>query len=1059
MTYKFAHISDTHIRNLKFHREYREVFSKIFERLRTEKPDYIVHCGDIAHTKTQLSPEYFEMCAWFLESLADIAPTYVIPGNHDGNLKNSTRQDALTPIVNALNHSDLHLLKSSGERVLQDDLALNVLSIFDEDNWQKPTDPDKINIALYHGSIGGVQTDTGYVMERGEHDISIFEDFDFGFLGDIHKTNQIVDTEGRVRYPGSTVQQNHGETNDKGFLIWNIRSKDDFDVEHVAIENPSPFITVELTPKGKIPKDVEIKEGARIRLAGNNSISLDVLRRAMDVAKTRFKPEAITYHNRATGTRGNVEDLANGLEHEDLRDPAVQEELIREFLVDYEVDDDVLERVLDLNKHYNTVAQESEETLRNIKWSLKDLYWDNLFNYGPNNHINFENLEGVIGIFGKNFTGKSSIVDSFLWTLQNSTSKNVRKNLNIINQNKNEGSGKVHLQVGNDMYVIERSSEKYVKKLKGEETKEAKTDLDFTKFDLVQHEKMPDGARGNKNGLDRRETDKNIRKVFGTLDDFLFTSMTSQAGSLAFINEGSTKRKEILGKFLDLDIFSKKFRLSSDDGAEIRGSLKRLEGREFDTEIEQAQKDVDENEVATAKQKMRCGFLKSEIFSIEGEVSELDKQIAALPEVRVWDVDAAKNKLVDSKVKLKDYEQENQDSFAFLKEKRQLLKDTEELLANFDVSDAEQKKKLVLDKQSEIRRILAEIRSSEEKLTRQNNKISLLNEVPCGDKFPTCKFLVDAHSAKNRIKETEQLVQLMKSERSEAENFITELKPESIDELLQQYSELSEQKNKIAMDISQKQVSVEKVNAKLIALKNTIGVQENEIEEYNKNKESVALLKVLHKSRREHTDKLAELNSELAECEEELLELYKSHGSLEQKLQTLEEQKGELSDLRVQYSAYDLYEKCMHSNGISYDIIKKRLPVINEEIAKVLANVVSFEVYFEDDGKKLDILIKHPKYDPRPLELGSGAEKMLAAMAIRLALIKISSLPQGDLFILDEPATALDEENMEGFIRIVDMLKTQFKTILVISHLDALKDIVDKQIVIDKKAGFAHVNM
>jgi len=335
----------------------------------------------------------------------------------------------------------------------------------------------------------------------------------------------------------------------------------------------------------------------------------------------------------------------------------------------------------------------------------------------------------------------------------------------------------------------------------------------------------------------------------------------------------------------------------------------------------------------------------------------------------------------------------------------------------------------------------------------------LLNEVPCGDKFPTCKFLVDAHSAKNRIKETEQLVQLMKSERSEAENFITELKPESIDELLQQYSELSEQKNKIAMDISQKQVSVEKVNAKLIALKNTIGVQENEIEEYNKNKESVALLKVLHKSRREHTDKLAELNSELAECEEELLELYKSHGSLEQKLQTLEEQKGELSDLRVQYSAYDLYEKCMHSNGISYDIIKKRLPVINEEIAKVLANVVSFEVYFEDDGKKLDILIKHPKYDPRPLELGSGAEKMLAAMAIRLALIKISSLPQGDLFILDEPATALDEENMEGFIRIVDMLKTQFKTILVISHLDALKDIVDKQIVIDKKAGFAHVNM
>ena len=45
---------------------------------------------------------------------------------------------------------------------------------------------------------------------------------------DIHKTNQILDTEGRVRYPGSTVQQNFGETDDKGFLIWDIESKTKF---------------------------------------------------------------------------------------------------------------------------------------------------------------------------------------------------------------------------------------------------------------------------------------------------------------------------------------------------------------------------------------------------------------------------------------------------------------------------------------------------------------------------------------------------------------------------------------------------------------------------------------------------------------------------------------------------------------------------------------------------------------------------------------------------------------------------------------------------------------
>ena len=39
---KIAHISDTHIRNLRYHKEYREVFEALYERLREEKVDYII---------------------------------------------------------------------------------------------------------------------------------------------------------------------------------------------------------------------------------------------------------------------------------------------------------------------------------------------------------------------------------------------------------------------------------------------------------------------------------------------------------------------------------------------------------------------------------------------------------------------------------------------------------------------------------------------------------------------------------------------------------------------------------------------------------------------------------------------------------------------------------------------------------------------------------------------------------------------------------------------------------------------------------------------------------
>jgi DNA repair exonuclease SbcCD ATPase subunit len=187
--------------------------------------------------------------------------------------------------------------------------------------------------------------------------------------------------------------------------------------------------------------------------------------------------------------------------------------------------------------------------------------------------------------------------------------------------------------------------------------------------------------------------------------------------------------------------------------------------------------------------------------------------------------------------------------------------------------------------------------------------------------------------------------------------------------------------------------------------------------------------------------------------------LHKRHGSLEQKLKTTQSNLEEYDLLKEEFAAYHLLMVCCHPNGVAYDIIKERLPIINQEIAKILTNIVDFEIFIQNDDKKLDIFIKHPSHEPRPLEMGSGAEKTIASMAIRLAFLTVSSLPKSDLFILDEPGTALDEENMEGFVRILDMVKGYFKTVILISHLDSLKDCVDMQINIEKLDGFAHVNI
>ena len=950
--YKIAHIADTHIKNLKFHYEYKIVFEQLYETLRKENVDYIVHCGDIAHTKTQISPEFVELCSDFFANLAKIAPTYIILGNHDGNLKNSTRQDALTPIVKALNLPDLHLLKNAGEVLVGPHIAFNVLSVFDEENWVMPSDPERINIALYHGSVSGVKTDTGWVMTHGDHDVSIFGGHDFAMLGDIHKTNQILDDEGRVRYPGSTVQQNHGETNDKGFLIWEIEDKDTFHVSHHVLLNPKPFVTIELTPKGRMPRGTKVPPGARLRLVSNNNLPLDVMRKAVEVAKHRFKPESITFLNRAAGERGTV-DIGVGFKVENLRDKGVQENLIREYLVDYQPSEEMLERVFELNRKYNSQIEETEEVARNVNWNINKFEWDNLFNYGEDNSVDFTKLNGIVGIFGKNYSGKSSIIDGMLYTMFNTTSKNERKNYNIINQNRNNCRGLVELQVGDKIYTIERDSTKYVKKLKGEVTNEARTNLDFSGVDPVIGETV------SLNGTTRNETDAHIRKRFGTVEDFLLTSMSSQLDNLSFIKEGSTRRKEILAKFLDLDIFERKFKLAHEDSADLKGLIRRVGETNYNNDIAlaevqctEARKELD-NEVvvcATERQNLAAAHLEyvaltEQIDSIPAERLDI-KLLLELKSTLGTKIENTNLNIVELKQEVVRYDEK--------------LKEYDDFLTTIDIEDLLENKKQYDEFKQKYDDTVNRARLMDNEYKGLSKKIELLDEVPCGDQFPKCQFIKDAYLASVELPSLE--VDII-SEIEGAKSYKTKIASVNSAEMIaiiDNYNATIINKNNIEIEKRDNKVSIEKLYAKVKAHRTALSETQKKINLYEEKKDLIKNIESLLTSRGEVQKVIDNSQNSILALEDLINNHHRQIGSLEQKVESLHDKKKELHDIREEYASYDLFMRCTHSNGIAYDIIKKRLPVINSEIAKVLSNIVDFDIFFQEDGRKLDILLKHP---------------------------------------------------------------------------------------------------
>jgi DNA repair exonuclease SbcCD nuclease subunit len=192
---KIYHIADVHIRNLKRHKEYRDVFSHLYEYISSTMDDnsIIVLCGDIVHAKTDMTPEVVEMTHSFLKSLADMLPTILIPGNHDANLNNPSRMDALSPIVNALNHSNLYYLKDDGVWKMGG-ISFAHSSVFSDTKGIIPSSEvhGDYKIALYHAPVDKVKTEHGFEIKNKNVSVESFDGYDLVLLGDIHVPNQCL---------------------------------------------------------------------------------------------------------------------------------------------------------------------------------------------------------------------------------------------------------------------------------------------------------------------------------------------------------------------------------------------------------------------------------------------------------------------------------------------------------------------------------------------------------------------------------------------------------------------------------------------------------------------------------------------------------------------------------------------------------------------------------------------------------------------------------------------------------------------------------------------------
>jgi putative ribosome biogenesis GTPase RsgA len=126
--------------------------------------------------------------------------------------------------------------------------------------------------------------------------------------------------------------------------------------------------------------------------------------------KQKYKPTELTI-NRINSTY-IVGTKNKNVEIHNLQSVEYQNELIEKYLIEYHnLDKEVIDIICKINTETNKEIK-IDDTIKNVKWKPVYFKWSNMFSYGENNIVNFNNLKDVVGLFGPNATGKSAFVDS-----------------------------------------------------------------------------------------------------------------------------------------------------------------------------------------------------------------------------------------------------------------------------------------------------------------------------------------------------------------------------------------------------------------------------------------------------------------------------------------------------------------------------------------------------------------------------------------------------------------------------------------------------------------------
>jgi DNA repair protein SbcC/Rad50 len=271
-------------------------------------------------------------------------------------------------------------------------------------------------------------------------------------------------------------------------------------------------------------------------------------------------------------------------------------------------------------------------------------------------------------------------------------------------------------------------------------------------------------------------------------------------------------------------------------------------------------------------------------------------------------------------------------------------------------------------------------------------------------------------------------------------------------------------------ELQKAEAAVKPVNEVLLDLEQQIAVQEAEVAELNRQHElATAQLTEM----RENGGDLAAVEKETFRLREAEITAQRFVGAAEQRLKVLADQRCRREELAAERAAITLLiqrlkllEKACGRDGVQALLIEQALPEIEEDANDLLDRLTGgqMSVVFDTQRKlksadrlaeTLDIRIADTVGE-RPYENFSGGEQFRVNFAIRLALSRILAKRAGarlQTLVVDEGFGSQDPYGRQRLIEAINTIQGDFARILIITHIDELRDAFPTRIVVDKGPG------